>query len=117
MKNGERHNHSQKDYNIAAISDKSGKYLYIAIIQTDFPIFKGFSLLEELNVKVEKYLTIDPKDNKNNIQMVMVELQKHYNDPSVVSLYYAQQEIENVKTTMRKQLKTVFSNIESTNVL
>lgn len=48
--------------------------------------------------------------------MIMVELQKNYNDPGQLSIYLAQQEINQVRNTMRKQLQSVCSNIESSEV-
>lgn len=113
---GERYDKIHKGYNIASISDKSSKFIFLAIFQREYPSYKIFSLLEEINNKVNKLVYTDIEEKKNNIQMIMVELHKHYNDPSVISLYYAQQEIKKVNKVIKDQIESIASNIESTEV-
>ncbi len=74
-------------------------------------------MLEELNTKVQTYIDNNiVKDRKDEIQLIMVELHRHYNDPNVLSLYNAQKEINNVKKEMRENMKTIYNNIEKTEV-
>ena len=67
-------------------------------------------MLDELYNKVANYLDNDLKEKKNQIQLIMVELQNHYNDPKVTSLYYAQKEIEKVKIEQKENLKKLLEN-------
>jgi len=53
------------------------------------------------------------KEKKDEIQLNMVELHRHYNDPSVLSLYYAQKEINYVKKEMRENIERLYNNVDN----
>ena len=66
---GERYDKIHKGYNIASISDKSSKFIFLAIFQREYPSYKIFSLLEEINNKVNKLVYTDIEEKKNNISI------------------------------------------------
>lgn len=71
-------------------------------------------MLEELSAKVQIYIENKTvKVKKDEIQLIMVELHRHFNDPSVLSLYYAHKEINSVKKEMRENFKKIYNNIDN----
>ena len=110
-------NQTFRNNKVVALTDKSLKYLFLSILDTRYPEYKIFSLLEELNYKLQTFIENKiVKEKKDDIQMIMVELHRHYNDPSVISLYYAQKEINSVKKEMRENIKTIYNKIDNAEV-